>query len=91
MLWQCSTFMSQIQDQELHGHNVCSISAFLTDNPLQKPERVQYIQSPTVLELLDSKECHEELQFLETVHLQTTQSATAHLMQKDPQVQLLSL
>ena len=72
MLWQCSMFMLQIQNQELQGHNVCCISAFLTDIPLQKTARVQDIQSSTVLKLQDGKEFHEELQFLETVHMQIT-------------------
>ena len=49
-----------------------AISAFLTDIPLQKSDRVQDIQSSKISELQDSKECYEELQFLATVHLQTT-------------------
>lgn len=44
MLWHCSTFMSQIQNQDLQGHNICYISAFLTDIPLQKPNGTQDIQ-----------------------------------------------
>lgn len=65
-------FMLQIQNQEFQGHDVCCVSAFLTDVPLQKTDRVQDMQSSTVLELQNNKEFHEGLQFLERVHLQTT-------------------
>lgn len=72
MLWHCSAFMSQIQNQDLQGHDIYYISSFLTNIPLKKPNGTQDIQSFTVLELQGSKEFHEELQFLKPVHLQTT-------------------
>lgn len=63
--------MSQIQNQDLQGHDIYYISSFLTNIPRRNPtEHKTY--SHLVLELQGSKEFHEELQFLKPVHLQTT-------------------
>lgn len=63
MLWQCFVSMLRIQNQKLQGQSVRCISAFLTYISLHKPEKVQDMQSPAILELQDTKTAMKSCDF----------------------------